>query len=152
MKPEVKFGLIMGAVGLFANMIVAAIFGFCGPLFSIAIGAVTGFLLTTSNTFPDKSDAARSGGIAGLIAGVGLLVGQLIAVTVVLTLLPALGVEPLVGTAPTPGRPDEFLAYAAGGAGVGLCCGVMDIFAAAGGSAGIAYLTAKEEASTPSVI
>ena len=68
MQPRVKYGLIVGIVGMILNICVAAALGVCGPLMALVAGAAAGFLAAREERAADKADGARLGAISGTIA------------------------------------------------------------------------------------
>jgi len=141
MRPEVKYGLILGIASFFITFIMASIAGVCGPFGSIAAGAVAGYL-AAKEAQPNKTRSTKIGGSAGGLAGVFGTVGQLIATIVTLSLLPSmlddstpLGAIVTESAAATPAL------FWISGMGTGLCFGIVGVLFAAGAGAGIAYMT-----------
>ena len=78
MRPRVKYGLIVGIIGLILNTCVSVALGVCGPLTALAAGAAAGFLAAREEQAAEQANGARLGAISGGIAGGLVFVGQLI--------------------------------------------------------------------------
>lgn len=147
MKPHVKFGLIVGAIGAALNICVATVMGLCGPGVALIAGAIAGFLAAKqAETLLSKSDGARMGGIAGAIAGSLILVGQLLGAIGALILIQQTGMELPVGSVPpAAAEAAEQVGYYLGGLGTGVCFGVIGIVVAGLAGAAGGYLGAPEQ-------
>jgi hypothetical protein len=147
MTPRVKYGLIVGGGGLLINLVVSTLVGVCGPLTTLAAGALAGWLAARAEARPIRSDSAKSGAMSGAIAGSLMLIGQLIGGLIAISLIQSSGTQPLIGHLPQNGA--EQVVYWIAGAGVGLCFGVLGIALGAGAGAAASYLSWREP--TPSV-
>ncbi len=147
MKPHVKFGLIVGAIGAVLNIGVATVMGLCGPGVALIAGAIAGFLAAKqAEALLSKSDGARMGGIAGAIAGSLILVGQLLGAIGALILIQQTGMELPVGSVPTAASETaEQVGYYLGGLGTGVCFGVIGIIVAGLAGAAGGYLGTPEQ-------
>ncbi len=145
MKPSIKFGLIIGVIGLVLNACVSTAFGICGPIMSLIAGAVSGFLTAQQVKAATKSDGARAGVIAGLVTGALVFVGQLIGAIGALVLIQNTGMNLPFGHVPVPAAgASEQIVYYLGGLGTGACFGVVGIALSALAGAGAAYLSTPQ--------
>ena len=142
MTPRVKYGLIVGSVGLFINLVVSTLVGVCGPLTTLVAGALAGWLAARAEARPIRSDSAKSGAMSGAIAGSLMLIGQLIGGIIALSLIQMSGAQPLVGHLPQ--NSGEQVIYWIAGAGVGLCFGILGVALGAGAGAAAGYLAWRE--------
>jgi hypothetical protein len=151
-KARVKYGLIVGLAGLVLNACVSAAVGLCGPFLALLAGGAAGFLAAQGETANSQAHGARMGAVAGGIAGVLTLVGQLLGGLGMLVLFQLSGLSLPIGTIPDlSADPSRQLMYYTSGLGVGTCLGLVGILLAALGGAGAGYLgtpTPAEEAST----
>lgn len=152
MKPRIKFGLIFGIVGLVINIGVSTAVGICGPGVALLAGAAAGFFGAQQERLSAKNDGARAGVLAGVITGAFVLVGQLIAGLIVLTLIQVSGTNTVFGSAPSTSAPAaRQLLYYGMGLGSGVCFGVVGIALSALGGAGGGYFGTPNPAPPPSV-
>lgn len=151
MKPRIKYGLIVGIIGLVLNVCVSAAMGLCGPVMALLAGAVAGFLAAQGEKASSQAYGARLGAVAGGIAGALTSVGQLLGSMGALALFQRSGIGLPFGTIPSPSADvSQQLMYYIAGLGVGICFGLAGVFLAALGGAGAGYLgtpTLTEEAS-----
>ena len=61
MKPRVKYGLIVGIIGLILNACVSAAMGLCGPFLALLAGAAAGFLAAQGEKAISQTNGARLG-------------------------------------------------------------------------------------------
>ncbi|MBI3360984.1 MAG: hypothetical protein HY023_07725 [Chloroflexi bacterium] len=146
MTPRIKFGLIVGAVGLVVNTLVAAAFGLCGPVMALLAGAAAGFFAAQSEKAAAKSDGARLGAVSGATAGALVFVGQLLGAAIALALVQVGKLPTIFGTAPSSADPIVQASFWLGGLGFGLCLGVGGIALAALAGAGTGYLGTPTQA------
>lgn len=150
MKPRIRMGLIVGAVGLFLNICIAGLMGICGPFVSLFAGGIAGYLANQQEKPASKSEGGKVGAIAGGISGALVSVGQLIGGIAALLVMQMSGIQPVIGQIPSMGgSPAEIAAYYVGGLGTGLCFGLVGIVLAAGTGAGAGYLTTNEQPLPP---
>jgi hypothetical protein len=146
MKPRVKFGLIVGLVGLVLNICVATAVGICGPLTGLVAGAVAGFLAAHQEKVGQKGNGARLGAVAGMIAGALVLVGQVIGAVGTLAFYQFTGTPIIFGEIPsTSANISEQLIYYVTGLGTGMCFGIFGIVLAAMAGAAAGYLGTSEQ-------
>lgn len=145
MTTQVKFGLIVGVIGLVVNICVSTLLGICGPVIALLGGGIAGFLTAQAEQAATRSDGARLGAIAGGIAGGLVFIGQLIGGLGALTLIQATGMQPFFGELPSASDPAGQLGYWLGGLGVGMCFGVFGLFLSALTGAGAGYLGTPEQ-------
>ncbi len=128
MKPFLKFGLIVGAIGLLVIVPVTTVVGICGPGVTLVAGAVAGFLSTYYGQAVTRKDGAQSGAISGAIAGAITLIGQVIGAFLALALIQKSGTQISFGQVPSSSAPAfEHLLYYGSGMATGLCFGVVGI-------------------------
>jgi hypothetical protein len=140
-KPRVKYGLIVGLVGLILNACVSAAVGLCGPFLALLAGGAAGFLAAQGERPNNPTDGARLGAVAGGIAGALTLVGQLLGGVGMLVLFQRSGLSLPIGTIPDlSADPSRQLMYYTSGLGVGTCLGLTGVVLAALGGAGAGYL------------
>mgnify|MGYP000018976980 FL=1 len=141
MNPQTKYGLIIGLIGLIINTFVAAALGICGPVIALIGGAIAGFLAANEKKVAPKSENAKAGAIAGLIAGGLIFIGQVIGGVLALVLFRSTMVSDIFGVSPSITEETSFqLGYYLGGFGIGMCLGAVDLIAAALAGAGTGYL------------
>ncbi len=146
MQPRVKFGLIVGVVGLALNACVGAFLGICGPGVSLIAGAAAGFFAAQAEKAITKGDGARLGAISGAIAGALVLIGQVIGAVVVLLYVQFTHTPMIFGQAPLPnGSSAQQIVYYATGIGTGLCFGLIGVILAALAGAGAGYLGTPDQ-------
>lgn len=145
MRPRIKLGLIIGAVGLVINVCVSAAMGICGPFLALIVGALSGFLTARQEKLPIKSDSAKAGAISGLIAGGLVLIGQLLGGIGALILVQMSGTPTIFGmkVPEMTGGPETF-GYIFGGLATGVCFGLVGVALSAGAGALAAYLSAPD--------
>jgi hypothetical protein len=150
-KPRVKYGLIVGIIGLMLNACVSAALGLCGPLLALLAGGAAGFLAAQGERASSQTDGARLGAVAGGIAGALTLIGQLLGGVGMLVLFQRSGLSLPFGTIPDPSADaSRQLMYYISGLGLGTCLGLTGVVLAALGGAGAGYLgtpTPTEEGS-----
>lgn len=150
MRPWIKFGLIVGIIGLILNICVAAALGICGPVVALLAGVVAGFLAAQQEGVTVKGDGARVGAMSGGIAGALVLIGQLIGGLGVLVLVQYADITPIFGSIPPPGADASAqMLYYVSGLGVGMCFGVIGIVTAALGGAAGGYLGTPSPSEPP---
>jgi hypothetical protein len=141
MLPRVKSGLIVGVVSAILNIVISSLFGLCGPLFALLVGAGAGFWTARMEKAATRGDGAKAAAISGLIVGGCLIVSQMIAAVIALTITKASGMTPIIGTIPSANAPAAQQAIFWGaGAGAGFCFGIIDIAAAILAAAGVGAL------------
>ncbi|HAV79060.1 MAG TPA: hypothetical protein DCX53_17050 [Anaerolineae bacterium] len=146
MQPRIKLGLTIGAIGLVLNICVAGFIGLCGPVLSLIAGAVAGYLTTMQEKPATKSDGARAGAISGAVAGVLIIVGQILGGIGALIYIQSTGAPTLFGDVPSiSSDPAQLVGYYIGGIGTGICFGVVGALLAAGTGAGAGYLATTEQ-------
>jgi len=149
MQPRFKVGLTVGGIGLVLNSCASAVFGLCGPLVTLIAGAVAGYFTAQQEKLPTKNEAAQAGGIAGGITGGLMIIGQLIGGFGVLLMVQAMGTQPIFGTVPTfDSDAVSLIGYYLGGAGTGICFGLIGTFLAAGAGAVTGYISTPEQPPT----
>jgi len=149
MQPRIKVGLIVGGIGLVLNSCAAAVFGLCGPLVTLIAGAVAGYITAQQENLPTKNDAAKAGGIAGGITGGLMIIGQLIGGFGVLLMAQVTGAQSVFGTIPSfESDPASLIGYYIGGAGTGICFGLIGAFLAAGAGAVAGYIATPDQPPT----
>lgn len=145
MKARIKFGLIVGGIGLVLNIGVAVLMGICGPFVALIAGAVAGFLAAQKEALRVKKDGAQCGAVAGAIAGALLLIGQVIGGIGSLLLMQFADISTIFGEVPPPtADPTQQFIYYAAGLGMGLCIGLTGVVVAALSGAIAGYLGTSE--------
>ena len=146
MKPRVKFGLIAGGIGLVLNICIASVLGICGPFMALLAGAAAGFFAAQNEQVDTKGDGARMGAISGGIAGVLVLIGQLIGGLGALAFIQYSDMAMPFGTIPSPSADASVqIVYYVSGLGTGVCFGVLGIVAAVLAGALAGYLGTSEQ-------
>ncbi|GAB4581501.1 MAG: hypothetical protein Fur0022_42480 [Anaerolineales bacterium] len=146
MKPRIKFGLLVGVVGMVLNVCVAGFMGLCGPFTALLAGGVAGFFASREEKASSKGEGARVGAFAGGIAGGLVLIGQLLGGLISLAYLQFSGTSVAFGTIPDPSADLSMqLIYYLSGLGTGLCFGLVGIVVAAATGAGAGYLSTPEQ-------
>lgn len=141
MKARFKLGLIVGLIGLVLNVCVASAFGFCGPAVSLIAGAVAGYFTARQEKLSTKGAGAQAGAISGLVAGVLIILGQVIGAVGALAFMQASGTKIAFGTIPPPSADiTTQLTYYLSGMGTGICFGVIGAVLSALAGAGTGYL------------
>lgn len=141
MQSRIKFGLIVGVVGLALNVCVSAFLGICGPVVSLIGGALAGFLAVQGEKPATKGEGARVGATSGAIAGGLILLGQLLGAIASLVYVQFSGMKPPFGTIPAPSADAaQQMIYYLSGLGTGFCIGLVGVALAALGGAGTGYM------------
>lgn len=143
MTPRIKFGLIVGAIGLILNVCVSTLMGFCGPFASLIAGGVAGYLAAQKEKLPSKGEGAKAGAIAGGITGGLMLFGQIIGGIATLIYTQTTGTS-LFGTPPAFGDSSGTATYYVMGIVTACCFGLVGVALAAGAGAGAGYMTTTE--------
>lgn len=140
MQPRIKFGLIVGAIGLAINICVSSFMGICGPVVSLIAGAIAGYLAANSEKASTKGNGARLGAVSGAITGGLILLGQIIGGVAALAYIQFSGTPIPFGSVPPPSAdPSQQVIYYVSGLGTGLCIGAVGVALAALGGAGTGY-------------
>lgn len=139
MSAKVRWGVIIGIVGFFANTLASLIFAFCGPIVSFAIGLAAGFIVSQQDPAPTRGEGAQKGAVTGLIAGGFILLGQIIGAIGNLVFAQMVEYEPIFGTLPDLSSPEGQAFYWLIGIGVGVCFGLVDTLACVLGGALVGY-------------
>ncbi|WKZ34781.1 MAG: hypothetical protein QY332_14265 [Anaerolineales bacterium] len=146
MRPRIKIGLIAGAIGLVLNACVAGLIGFCGPVVALVAGGLAGFFAARQENPPTRNEGAKTGATAGGIAGVLIIVGQVIGAIGALVYMQASGTQPIFGEIPSmDSSPSILIGYYFGGLGTGLCFGIVGALLAAGVGAGAGYMATSDQ-------
>jgi hypothetical protein len=148
MSPKIKYGLIVGVVGLVVNICVSAAVGVCGPFTALIAGGVAGFLTAQAEKTSTKGDGARAGAVAGVVAGALVLVGQLIGSIGALFYFQSTGTPTLFGELPQAGDTAGQVGFWIGGLGFGFCAGLFGVALGALAGAGAGYLGTPAQPST----
>lgn len=150
MKPRVKMGLAVGAVGLALNVCVAAFMGICGPLVSLLAGAAAGYLAVQQEKPTMKGEGAKVGAIAGAIAGGLVIIGQIIGGVGALAFIQYSGIQFGFGSVPQASSDPSLQAiYYLSGMGTAFCFGIVGALLAAGAGAGTGYVATSEQPAMP---
>lgn len=150
MQPRIRMGLFIGVVGLVLNICVSGFIGLCGPVVSLLAGGIAGFLAAQQERLPTKSEGAKAGAIAGLIAGGLVIVGQIIGGIGALAFMQLSGTPSIFGEIPNlEADPSGSIIYYASGIGTGLCFGIVGTILAALTGAGVGYMTTTEDPTAP---
>ena len=149
MKPYIKVGLLVGAIGLVLNICIAAAMGVCGPLVSLLAGAAAGYFTAAREKAATKADGARLGLISGGIAGALIVVGQILGGIASLALVQAGGMKLPFGTVPDLANGPQSAVYYISGLGTAMCFGIVGMVLAALVAAGVAYLTTSPQPQPP---
>lgn len=147
MAAKIKFGLIVGAVGLIINIFVSFLVGICGPFIGFAAGAIAGWLTVRADRPTVRNTGVSLGTQAGAIAGALVLVGQLIGNIGGLLFIQSTQTEPLFGELPQ--TPEAQAGFWAAGIGVVICFGLLGLGLGAMGGAGAGYLATPESGAGP---
>jgi hypothetical protein len=139
MTAKVRWGVIIGIVGFFVNTIASLIFAFCGPIVSLGIGLIAGFIVSHKEPARTRGEGAQQGALTGLIAGAFILLGQIIGAIGNLVFAQMVEYEPIFGTLPELSSPEGQAFYWLIGIGVGVCFGLVDTLACVLGGALIGY-------------
>ena len=126
MNKSLKFGLIVGVVGLVIIIPISVLLGICGPGVSLLGGAVAGFLTGLFGKYINRMDGAKSGIVAGLISGFIMLFGQVLAGILALVFFQTTKM-PIFGVRPDYSSPTAMITYYSSGLGTGVCFGVIGI-------------------------
>ncbi len=145
MQPRIKMGLVVGAIGLAINVCVAGFVGLCGPIVSLLAGGVAGFLAAQQEKLPTKAEGAKAGAISGGIAGVLVIIGQVLGGIAALAFMQASGMQVPFGEIPSAADSSGMLVYYASGVGTGLCFGIVGAVLAAGVGAGAGYMATPDQ-------
>ncbi|GAB4128236.1 MAG: hypothetical protein Fur005_44050 [Roseiflexaceae bacterium] len=147
MAPRIRYGLIVGGIGLVINALISVLVGICGPFVTMLAGALAGWLATRSGGEAIRSKQTTNGAIAGAITGSLMMIGQIIGGIAAIMLIQAMGSQPLFGSLPS--NDAEQVGYVVGGVIAGFCFGIFGIMLGAGAGAGVGYLTWKAPTPAP---
>lgn len=151
MNPQIKNGLLAGAIGGAVNFCVSLVLGFCGPVVAMAAGGVAAFLTARGGGFATKGDAAKAGAISGAVAGGLVLVTQILAGLANLIYLQVSGTQLPFGSVPGAGSTGtEMAVYYGTGLFTGVCIGLVDVALGALAGAGVGALTGGNATAAPS--
>ncbi len=146
MTPRIRFGLIAGLIGLVLNICISSVLGLCGPLTALVAGAAAGFLAAQQEKVVPKGNGAQLGAIAGGIAGVLVLIGQLLGGLGALAFIQFSGTSIRFGTVPSPSADaSQQVLYYISGLGTGLCIGVIGVVVATVAGAAAGYFGTPEQ-------
>jgi hypothetical protein len=148
MRPRIKLGLIIGAIGLVLNVCISTAMGLCGPFAALIAGALSGFFTARQEKLPTKSAGARAGVTSGLVAGALVFIGQLLGAVGALVYFQSTGSRSVFGQA-VPNLSaggTSALIYIVSAMGVGVCFGLVGMGLSAGAGALAAYLATSETA------
>lgn len=134
MRPRVKWGLIIGIIGLVVNVFVSAAMGICGPFTSLVAGGLAGFLTARQEKPATQRDGALAGAIAGVIAGGFVFVAQIIGAYLATIFLRQLGGQYEYVYSEMP-----LIAYASSLA-MGICIGLAGIVISTLVGAGLGFI------------
>ncbi len=144
MQPRIKFGLIIGSVGLILNVCISTALGLCGPFTALLAGGLSGFLTARQEKQPTKSGGAKAGVISGLISGGLVFIGQILGAVGALIFVQTTGGSTIFGQMPNlTGGPDSAM-YILVALGTGTCFGLIGIALSAGAGALAGYLATAE--------
>ena len=150
MKPRIRIGLTVGAIGLALNVCVATLVGFCGPFVSLIAGAIAGYLAVQQEKPTVKGEGAKIGATAGAIAGGLVIIGQVIGGVGALMFLQSSGGQFSFGAVPqTSSDPSLQVVYYLTGMGTAFCFGLVGALLAAGAGAGAGYIATPDQPSAP---
>jgi len=142
MKPRLRIGLMVGAVALIVNLVVAFILGLCSPVLAAVAGAAAGWFTAREENSGNKGEAARAGALSGVVVGSLMLVGQILGGLVVLFLMQKFDLPvAFTGMKPSDMGGAESAGFYVGGLFSGVCFGLLDMAAAAGAGAAVGFLT-----------
>ena len=144
MRRHIKIGLIVGAVGLVVNIGVTFLIEICGPVTSTIAGIVAGFLSVRITNLPTRSQGAQIGSVSGAIAGVLVLVGQILGSAISLFLAQLLELALPSTTTNTPQLAGNFSSIS-----TSLCVGLIGISFSILVGAGAGYFGTTEKELTP---
>jgi len=150
MKPRIRIGLMVGAVALILNLVVAFVLGLCSPVLAAVAGAVAGWFTAREENSGNKGEAAKAGALSGVLTGILMLVGQVVGGIVVLYLMQKFDLPvAFTGTRPSQLAGAESAGFYVGGLLSGLCFGALDIAAAATAGAVVGFLTTTQAEPDP---
>ncbi len=151
MKPRIKVGLLVGAIGLVLNICVAGFMGICGPFVSLIGGALAGFFTARQEHPLVKGDGAKAGAIAGAIAGGIIVIGQIIGGVIALAFVQFNG-KSIFGAVPPPtADASQQVIYYVTGMFTGLCFGLVGAVLAALAGAAAGYFGSPDQPPSPNI-
>jgi len=148
MQGRYRAGLIVGAVGLFVVAIISALLGFCGPVVSLILGAIAGFLTIRMENPTDQGEGAKAAAIGGATAGALGLIGQMIGGIAALLFFQQTGTS-VFGQNIDYSDSAQMVGFFAGGLGVGFCFGLAGAALAAGAGAAVGYFATPKSSVPP---
>ena len=86
-----KAGLIVGCVALVLGLGAALLSPICVPCLSPLLGLLAGYLAGNYDKALEQRQAIKSGALGGLLAGIGLLAGQVIGAIINVTVVGPMG-------------------------------------------------------------
>jgi hypothetical protein len=75
MNPSLKYGLIVGCIGLAMNLLVSSVIGLAGLGIVLLAGIAAGWLTARAHPTPPRTARAASGALAGMLSATGQLAG-----------------------------------------------------------------------------
>ena len=145
MKARIKFGLIVGGIGLILNICVCFMIGLCGPVVALLAGVIAGLLAAQQEVLTYKKDGALCGATAGGIAGALMLIGQVIAAIGTSVFYQYSNTPTIFGEVPAPtAGSDEQIFYYAGSLLGSFCYGLVGVTLSAIGGAITGYIATSE--------
>lgn len=144
MTARVRWGMIVGIVGMFVNTFASLVVALSGPILSFIFGIIAGLVVTRKEPASSKGKGAQQGAITGLIAGGLIFLGQVIGAVANLIYAQMPAYESLFGPVPELTTPQGQTSYWVIGIGVGLIFGLIDTLACVLGGSIIGRLLTKE--------
>lgn len=144
MTARVRWGMIVGIVGMFVNTFASLVVALSGPILSFLFGIIAGFVVSRKEPATSKGKGAQQGAATGLIAGGLIFLGQLIGAVANLIYAQMPEYESLFGPFPTLTTPQGQTTYWLIGIGIGVLFGLIDTLACVLGGSIIGHLLTKE--------
>ena len=147
-NPAVRYGIIVGVIGLIVNIFIAGFIGLCGPVTSLVAGAVAGYLAARAVHALVRGDGARVGATSGAITGAFVLVGQMIGGIAALLIIRSTGSAQINQLFEQQNGSAAQVGFWAGGVAVSACLGLIGIGLAAGAGALAGYFATPAQAAS----
>jgi len=128
----VRSGLILAAVALIFSASATLISPLCTPCLAIFMGFFAGYLAGIQDKPRDEAKAAKMGGGAGAIGGVGALLGQFIGAAINARMVGPEGAMDMLSQFNIPLDMDITIPYWAGVVSSAFCFGLLNILLMAG--------------------
>jgi hypothetical protein len=142
--PRIKYGLLAGCAGLLLTSLSSYLFGICGTLVGLLAGSAAGFLTSRKENELTPQAASRAGMVSGSVAGILVLLGQLIGTAISIAVMQNEQLSLIMQVQPAGTSLQSVQGfYWSSGLGFGFCLGLTGlVFSVLAGGA-VSYLISR---------